>query len=49
MLHIKYQGARHCRFRQENLFYVFQHKSKAEGKRQKSKQSSTTTNPRPHM
>ena len=23
MLHTKYQGTRHCRFRQEDLFYVF--------------------------
>ena len=48
MLHTKYQGTRHCRFRQEDLFYVSQYKSKAEGKTQKSIQSSTSTDPRHH-
>ena len=31
MLHTKYQGARHCRFRQDDLFMFSQYKSKAEG------------------
>ena len=48
MLHTKYQGTRHCRFRQEDLVRFFQYKSKAESKTQKSIQASTTTDPRHH-
>ena len=47
MLHTKYQVTRHCRFRQEDMFS--QYKSKAEGKIQKSIQSSTSTDPRHHI
>ena len=39
----KYRGARHCLYRQDGLFYVFPYISKAEGKTQKSIQSSTST------
>ena len=49
MLHTKYQGTRHCRLRQEDLVCFFQYKNKAEGKPQKSIQSSTTTDQRHHM
>ena len=35
MLHTKYQGTRHCRFRQEDLVMFSRYKSKAEGKNQK--------------
>ena len=43
MLHTNYQGARYSRFRQDDLFMFSQYKSKAEGKTQKSIQSSTST------
>ena len=49
MLHTKYQGTRHCRFRQEDFICFPNIKFKAEDKNQKSIQSSTTTDPRHHM
>ena len=38
MLPTKYQGTRHCRFRQEDLVRFFQYKSKVESKTQKYNQ-----------
>ena len=49
ILHTKYQGTRHCRFRQEDLVCFPNIKFKAEDKNQKLTQSSTTTDPRHHI
>ena len=46
VLHTKYQGTRHCCFRQEDLVCFPNIKVKAEDKNQKSIQSSTPIDPR---
>ena len=49
MLPTKYQGTRHCRFRQEDLVCFPNIKFKAEDKNKESIQSSTTTDTIHHM